>query len=187
VGLTAFLSLLPPIFAGMVSLMLPAENAKGVSRRMPPPVWTQDPEPRSSRPTLLWIDDFEPGLVLYKKMFEDIGFDVLTASSGEVGLRLAAKNSVDVVVTDYEMPGMNGLAVAQAIKALDQDTPVLLFSGSTLLPVSSRRAVDAFCDKAGSRTELLDSIHRLLQKKAPQRLQPPRVATASHHGHRTVA
>lgn len=167
--------------------MPPVESAKGISRRMPPSVWTQDFEPHSSRPTLLWIDDFEPGLGLYKKMFEDLGFDVLTASSGKAGVRLAARNSVDVVVTDYEMPGMNGLEVAAAIKALDPRTPVLLFSGSTLLPVSSHRAVDAFCDKAGSRTELLDSIHRLLQKKPTHSLQPPRVATASHHGHRTVA
>lgn len=156
--------------------MPPVENAKRVSTHVSPAVWAQDFEPHSSRPTLLWIDDFEPGLALYQKMFEDLGFDVLTASSGKAGVRLAVTNSVDIVVTDYEMPGMNGLQVAAAIKALDARIPVLLFSGSTLLPVSSRRAVDAFCDKAGPRSELLDSIHRLLQKKPPQRLQPPRVA-----------
>src|SRR5215467_9929081 len=89
---------------------------------------------RSARPTILWIDDFEPGLTLYKRMFEDLGFKVLTASSGEAGVDLASLNHVDVVVTDYQMPGMDGLEVATSVKALNPDTPVLLFSGSPLLP-----------------------------------------------------
>ena len=140
-----------------------------------------------SRPTLLWIDDFEAGLMLYKKMFEDLGFRVLTAGCGEAGVRLAAANRVDMVVTDYEMPGMDGVSVAEAIKALNQRTPVVLFSGSTLVPLNARRVVDAVCDKAGSRAGLLATIHRLLQRNIPQSLQPPPVAPASHHGHRTVA
>ena len=139
------------------------------------------------RPTLLWIDDFEPALALYKTMFENAGFAVLTASSGAAGVELATMNHVDVVVTDYEMPGMNGLGVAEAIKAIDRRTPVILFSGSTLIPGRARRVVDAFCDKAGSRSELLDAVHSLLHRKPTRRLQPQPVARASHHGHRTVA
>lgn len=130
----------------------------------------------SVRPKLLWIDDFEPGLTLYKKMFEDLGFDVLTASSGEKGVQLAALHNFDVVVTDYEMPRMDGLVVASSIKTLKPQTPVLLFSGSTLVPSRVRRFVDAFCDKAGSRAELLGAIRRLLQKKPSRGLQPPLAA-----------
>jgi CheY-like chemotaxis protein len=142
---------------------------------------------RATSPTLLWIDDFEPGLILYRKMFEDLGFKVLTATSGDAGVQLAAMNRVDAVVTDYEMPGMDGVAVASSIKALDPRTPVLLFSGSTLVPAHARSVVDAICDKARPRTELLAAIHRLLQRKPSLGLQPPAVAQASHHGHRTVA
>jgi len=142
---------------------------------------------RTTSPTLLWIDDFEPGLMLYRKMFEDLGFKVLTATSGNAGVRLAAMNRVDAVVTDYEMPGMNGITVASAIKALDPRTPVLLFSGSTLVPAHASSVVDAVCDKARPRTELLAAIHRLLQRKPSLGLQPPAVAQASHQGHRTVA
>lgn len=141
----------------------------------------------SARPTLLWIDDFEPGLALYKKMFDDLGFKVLTASTGEAGIQLAALYPIDVVVTDYEMPGMDGLRVAVSVKALNPRTPVLLFSGSSLVPGRARRVVDAFCDKAGPRSELLAAIHRLLQTKRSQRLQPPPARQASDHGQRTVA
>jgi len=142
---------------------------------------------QSQQPTLLWIDDFEPGLVLYNKMFEDLGFKVLTASTGETGIKLAALYAIDVVVTDYEMPGIDGLGVAAAIKALNPQTPVLLFSGSALIPRRARRLVDGFCDKAGPRSELLASIHRLLQAKPSTGLQPPPARLASDQGQRTVA
>ena len=141
----------------------------------------------TQRHTLLWIDDFAPGLAMYKAMFELEGFKVLTASSGVEGIRLATRNYVDVVITDYEMPEMDGEAVAAFIKSIKPFVPVLMFSGSTLISARSRRAVDAFCDKAGSRDELLATIHFLLHKKRPPLLQPPVAAPASHHGHRTVA
>jgi CheY-like chemotaxis protein len=141
----------------------------------------------SGRPTLLWVDDFQPGLALYRTMFEGLGFRVLTATSGKQGVKLAAENLVDVVVTDYEMPGMNGEALAAAIKALKPRVPVVLFSGSTLVPLSARRVIDAFCDKAGSRNQLSTAIHRVLLKKRIRTLQPPPIGPASDEGHRTVA
>ena len=141
----------------------------------------------SGQPTLLWVDDFQPGLALYRSMFEGLGFKVLTATSGKQGLKLAAENAVDVVVTDYEMPGMNGEALAMAIKAIKPRVPVVLFSGSTLVPLSARRVIDAFCDKAGSRNQLSNTIHRVLLKKGTRTLQPQPVGRASDEGHRTVA
>ncbi len=141
----------------------------------------------SGRPTLLWVDDFRPGLELYKAMFEGLGFKVLTAASGEEGLKVAAENLVDVVVTDYEMPGMDGEAVAIAIKSLRPRVPVVLFSGSSLVSERVRHVVDACCDKAGSRNQLSSTIYRMLQKKHSRALQPPPIGQASDVGHRTVA
>ena len=138
-------------------------------------------------PTLLWIDDFELGLEMYKAMFERLGCKVLTASTGEAGVRLATRNHVDLVVTDYEMPDMDGARVAASVKAHDPEIPVILFSGSTLVPLRARQVVDAYCDKAGSRGELLGTVNSLLEKKRTCALQPPPVAQASDHGQRTVA
>lgn len=138
-------------------------------------------------PTLLWIDDFELGLEMYKAMFERLGYKVLTASTGEAGVRLAIRNHVDLVVTDYEMPEMDGVRVAASVKAHDPKIPVILFSGSTLVPLRARHVVDAYCDKAGTRGELLGIVHSLLEKKRARALQPPPVAQASDHGQRTVA
>jgi CheY-like chemotaxis protein len=141
------------------------------------------PDPR---PTLLWIDDFRPGLAMYKTMFENLGFEVLTAPSGKAGIRLAATHNIDLVVTDYEMPDLDGVSVAAAVKELNPGTPVILFSGSIVVPLRARRVVDACCDKAGSRDPLLRKIYNLLAKKRARALQPPHVAQASDHRQRAV-
>ncbi|HKW19165.1 MAG TPA: response regulator [Terriglobales bacterium] len=141
----------------------------------------------SGRPTLLWIDDYALGLELYRAMFEKLGFKVLTASNGVQGVTLARENHVDVVVTDYEMPGMNGEAVAAAVKNIDPELPVVLFSGSTLVSPRARGLFDAFCDKAASRNLLTATIQRMLLKKGRPFLQPQPESQASDEAHRTVA
>src|SRR5262249_44687709 len=139
------------------------------------------------RPVLLWIDDFAPALTVYKATMEALGFRILTATSGEAGLKLAALHPVDLVVTDYEMPGMNGETVAGAVKALKPSVPVIIFSGSTMISHRAHRYADAFCDKAGSRDRLLGAIHRLLHAKHGSMRQTPPSIRASHQGRRTVA
>ena len=113
----------------------------------------------------MWIDDCEPVLKLYKVLFELLGFHVLTASRGSAGLELVRKNQVDAVVTDYEMPGMNGGAVATSIKQSRPKLPVIMFSGSSAIPNQVSHVVDAFCDKSGPREDLLAVIHKLIGNK----------------------
>jgi DNA-binding NtrC family response regulator len=114
------------------------------------------------RGTLLWIDDYEPGLILYKALFEQLGFRVLTASQGRLGVDLLQLHQVDAVITDYEMPGMDGEAVAASIKNSRPELPVLMFSGSSLIPDRVKNMVDGVFDKAGSREELLTAINRVV-------------------------
>ncbi len=126
--------------------------------------------------TLIWIDDYEPGLPVYQALAESLGFRVLVASSGKAGLELVASHRADAVIVDYEMPVMNGEAVAKLIKANWPELPVILFSGSSLLPGRVKHFVDAVCDKAGSRDALLSAIQRVLVGKDHQ---PPPISEVS--------
>jgi CheY-like chemotaxis protein len=116
---------------------------------------------------------------VYQALAESLGFRVLTASSGRAGLELLVSHRVDAVVVDYEMPVMNGEAVAKLIKINWPELPVILFSGSSLLPRRVKHVVDAVCDKAGSRDALLSAIQRVLATKDHQR--PPIPVVASGH------
>ena len=126
------------------------------------------PEPK----TLVWIDDYQPGLTVFKAVFEGLGFRVLTASSGSQGLELVDSDPVDAVIVDYEMPEMDGEAVATSIKNSRPELPVILFSGSSLVPSRVKNVVDAVCDKAGSRDELLAAINRVLGNRSNYRPLP---------------
>lgn len=139
------------------------------------------------KPTLVWIDDYGPGLALYQMMFEMAGYRVLTASSGRRGIELVNENVVDAVVVDYEMPEMNGYDVALALKRTQPDLPIVLFSGLTSIPAKVLSVVNASCDKAGSREALMDTIQGVLAKNPKSALQPTSLPLASEQTQRTVA
>ncbi len=124
----------------------------------------------SNSPTLAWIDDYEPGLILYKAIYENLGYNEHTASRGNDGLEILASRSADAVIVDYEMPEMDGGAVTESIKKRWPGMPVIMFSGSAVVPSSVTNLVDAFCDKAGRREDLQIAIQNVLQKK--QNLRP---------------
>lgn len=142
---------------------------------------------QTGQKTIVWIDDYEPGLALYKTMFEMVGYRVLTANRGKAGLELVAKYAVDAVVVDYEMPEMNGFEVASALKKNRPHLPIVLFSGLTSVPSKVIPVIDAFCDKAGSREELLATIQAVLTKNPNSHLQPTSLPPTSEQTQRTVA
>ena len=129
--------------------------------------------------TLLWIDDYQPFLEIYKIIFEGYGYTVLTASSGKAGLEVANNNRVDAVVVDYEMPDMNGGDVARELKNRNPQIPVVLCSGSLQLPRAIKDLVDAVCDKAGSRDHLLSAIQGVIGNRQNFRSATPVYAALS--------
>ena len=59
---------------------------------------------------------------------EDAGYDVHTASDGKAGIGLCETVAPQIVITDIRMPGMNGIQVLEAIKKLNPDIEVIVFS-----------------------------------------------------------
>ena len=53
-----------------------------------------------------------------------------TASSGEQALQLFEKGPFDVLITDYNMPGMDGLMLAARVRQLYPQTAIIMVSGS---------------------------------------------------------
>ncbi len=99
---------------------------------------------RRQKRTILCVDDERNILDGLKALLELKGYDVLIATSGRQGLDLFASRPVDGVVLDYEMPEMNGDAVAAQMKEIKPHVPILLLSAHDRLPKSKLKAVDAF-------------------------------------------
>lgn len=107
-------------------------------------------------------DDVRPVL---ERIFTRAGFTVLTAADGVTALRQTLQNRPDVVLTDLDMPGMNGLDLCTAIRQNEnlQDIPVAVLSGG-LRPDDPRIAGSRLCGvllKPFSRAELVAAVQRL--------------------------
>ena len=68
-------------------------------------------------PTLLLTDDDPDTLRILAKYLDGEGYRILTASNGQEALGIIAKEPVHLLITDLIMPGMDGLALTQAVKA----------------------------------------------------------------------
>ena len=115
----------------------------------------------STQPTLLCIDDEENGLKMRKWLFEAEGFRVLSALSGPAGIKLFKSHTVDVVILDYSMPQMDGIAVAETLKNLRSAVPIIMLSGYPV-PAKANRSIDALITKGGSPSTLLATTNSLL-------------------------
>jgi len=107
---------------------------------------------------VLCIDDNEDLLECEKSFLESFGYTVLTAPSGGKGLELASQYSVDVVIVDYFMPGMNGDEVAVEMKRLRPRAPIIMLSGAGDVPKQALNEIDAFIAKDRLASQLLPAI-----------------------------
>ncbi len=103
--------------------------------------------------SVLYVDD-EPGLVaLLRHYLQETGeFEVVTAGSGTEALALLERFRVDVVVSDYQMPGMNGIELLRECRRRFGDLPFILFTGrgrEEIVIEAIEHGVDFYLQKGG--------------------------------------
>jgi signal transduction histidine kinase/DNA-binding response OmpR family regulator len=146
-------------------LVLPAIEPDGTPEQAPARVAPSASALRGAR--ILVVDD-EPGLVaIVRQLMERSGAIVTIAHGGRAALdALAATDTVfDVVITDLDMPEVDGWTVAAAIKASRPATHVVMLTGwaGEIAPEDFKtRGVDVVLAKPCSRAELEAAIGALL-------------------------
>ena len=114
------------------------------------------------KPLILCVDDTATILEGQKMLLEENGYRVLTATNGTDAVEAFMSHSVDLVLLDYHMPGVNGAVAAARIKDRDPDLPIILMSGDEDVPPSDLEAVDCFLSKADSIASFLEKVDHLL-------------------------
>jgi len=79
-------------------------------------------------PAILIVEDEAKMRRLLELNLGEEGFTTLSAGDAESGLKLLRENSVDLVVTDLKLPGMNGLELLQAVKHQNAALPVIVMT-----------------------------------------------------------
>jgi CheY-like chemotaxis protein len=80
-------------------------------------------------PLALVVDDEPLIRQLVSTVLRRRGWTVIEAADGSVALSVVGEGPVDLLVTDYEMPFISGLRLAEQMRELDGELPVLMVSG----------------------------------------------------------
>jgi len=116
--------------------------------------------------TILIVEDDESLLDLYSLEFEDEGYRVIAASSGNAALERAERDAVDVVVLDIRMEGLDGLATLGELLRLRRDLPVVINSAYPAFKHEfGAWGAEAYVVKSANLDELKCRVHEALDRR----------------------
>ena len=120
----------------------------------------------SEMPAKLLVVDDEAGILEeVKAFFEEEGFQVFTADSGEEGIQILKREKPDVMLLDMKLPDMSGLLVLKVAKESSPLTKVIVNTGyvsQSLIDQAQELGRDVFMQKPFDLTSLSREVDRLL-------------------------
>jgi CheY-like chemotaxis protein len=123
---------------------------------------------------LLCVDDDDATLRSRKLLLEASGYTVVTSTSAQQALQLLAQGArFDLVLLDYLMPGMNGDQLAEKLRCLYPELPLMVVSAVGQLPSSLRHCVDASLQKGQDPEVLLSNVAAVLARSGPKPISAP--------------
>ena len=126
--------------------------------------------------SILYVDD-EPGLLEIAKIFleQDKEFSVDTDPSAEHALGSIGTRSYDAIVSDYQMPGMDGIGFLKAVRERYGDIPFILFTGrgrEEVVIQAINNGADFYLQKGGDpRAQFAELAHKVRQAVARKRAE----------------
>ena len=126
--------------------------------------------------SLLYVDD-EPGLLEIGKLFlESTGdFTVTTDLSGKEGLARIAQQGFDAIVSDYQMPEMDGIEFLKSVRTSFGNIPFILFTGrgrEEVVIEAINNGADFYLQKGGDpRAQFAELAHKIRQAVSRRRAE----------------
>lgn len=123
---------------------------------------------RAEELKVLLVDDSGSARRFMRRLLENLGIrNFIEAANGREAVELLANTMVDLVVTDYNMPEMDGQALVQHIRqhSWQQDVPVLMVTSESdagRLAAVEAAGVSGICDKPFEASVVRDLLGRLL-------------------------
>jgi response regulator RpfG family c-di-GMP phosphodiesterase len=127
----------------------------------------QEPLPKA---TILLVDDSEIDRTIMRTLLTKENYHVIEAYDGKMALEYAKAEShrIDLLLTDIQMPGMSGVALAKMIFEFSPKTKVLFISGfRNRLPMELDGQRIEFIEKTTHFSDLCKKVEEVLKKNHP--------------------
>jgi len=84
----------------------------------------------NTQKTIVIVDDFKTNTIVFSGVLSRNGYSVLVANSGDEALNLFDGRHIDLMVSDFNMPGMNGADLVRRVKEINlyKTMPVIMLS-----------------------------------------------------------
>ncbi len=116
--------------------------------------------------TILIVDDNKDELEEYKDLFKLYLKECFTAQNGLEGYKLYQKHRPDIIITDYKMPDMDGLTMAEKIRNIDKEIPIILhtvFTEQKVMLEAFEYKISSYVVKPANAKILLNTIIKELE------------------------
>ncbi len=132
---------------------------------------------------VMLVDDMAVNRVLLSKIFINAGYGVVEAESAEIAVAMLAEGAIkpDVIVTDVEMPGMDGIAMTQQVRQLigpAGQIPIIVASGNpdTDMEMDAYDAgASVFLSKPFNLNQLRDEVRDAIKNQSNIRVSVKRL------------
>jgi DNA-binding NarL/FixJ family response regulator len=135
--------------------------------------------PPRFRPWVILLVDDEPDVLASIKTLAESSIDglkVITATSGRIGLELLDRERIDVIVSDFKMPGMDGIEFLYQCRRHQPRIPRVMLTAFGNEDLARRAVVDAFVSsflsKGADPEEIVAGVAKLLDY-VPSSVPPP--------------
>lgn len=78
--------------------------------------------------TLLCVEDSKTTQLIYRSVFEDLVKEIIFAENGEEGYKKFSTHNIDLILSDYDMPLLNGIEMIRKIREDNNEIPIILVS-----------------------------------------------------------
>lgn len=148
-------------------------------------------EGKESALTLLLVDDDEVLRERLGRALRERGFEVTTAESGDAAIAAARRDAPEFAVVDLRMPGISGIDVLDALRAIDPATRVLMLTGYGSIATAveaTRRGAVGYLSKPADADEVVAALTGRAASDGPVEIDTPSLARAEwEHIQRVLA
>lgn len=115
---------------------------------------------------VLLLDDARSIRTIFKQFIEEAGYNAQIASNAQEGLQMIEDGiQPDLIITDLNMPGMNGIQFSKCARASLQDIPILVMSSDSDIKVMNQAmeaGVTGWMLKPVAYDLFVDKLHQFL-------------------------